>query len=79
MALGRQPLVDPWIHHLEIIAVNLLAPVQPHIQVAAEKLIEEPILHLGPLGNLYLTNTLTATVLLDIIILVIACWYALPP
>ena len=57
---------------LGIVAVNLFAPVQPHIQVAAEKLIEEPILHLGPLGDLYLTNTLTATVLLDIIILVIA-------
>ena len=64
---------------LGIIGVNLFAPVQPHIQVAAEKLIEEPILHLGPLGDLYLTNTLTATVLLDIVILAIALRYALPP
>jgi F-type H+-transporting ATPase subunit a len=57
---------------LGIVGVNLFAPVQPHIQVAAEKLMEEPLLHLGPLGDLYLTNTLTATILVDIIIIGIA-------
>ena len=57
---------------LGVVFTNLIAPVQPHIQVAAEKLVEEPILHLGPLGDLYLTNTLTATILMDVIILGLA-------
>ena len=43
---------------LAFVMVGIYAPVQPHIQVAPEKLIEEPIVNdfLG-LGPLYLVNT----------------------
>jgi len=65
--------VNRWIVFLCIIlgifAVNIAAPVQPHIQVAPERLIEEPLFHLGPLGDFYLVNTLPALLLVDLIIL----------
>lgn len=57
---------------LSIIGVNLIAPVQPHIQVAAENLTSEPLFTLPVLGDFYLTNTLVAMVFMDIIILIIA-------
>ena len=37
---------------------GIFVPVQPEITVAAEKLIEEPLFNLGPLGDFYLVNTL---------------------
>lgn len=52
---------------LSIIGVNLVAPVRPHIQVAAEKLTTQPLF-----GDFYLTNTLTTTVLVDLLIIGIA-------
>lgn len=57
---------------LGIFAVNIAAPVQPHIQVAPEKLIEEPLFNLGPLGDFYLVNTIPALLIVDLIILWIA-------
>lgn len=52
---------------------GIYAPVQPHIQVAAEKLMEEPFIEnfLG-LGPLYLVNTLPTLVLTLILIIWIA-------
>jgi F-type H+-transporting ATPase subunit a len=57
---------------LTVIGVNLIAPVQPHIQVAAENLIREPLFTLPVLGDFYLTNTIVATLLMDIVIIAIA-------
>jgi len=57
---------------LSVIGVNLVAPVQPHIQVAAESLIKEPLFTLPVIGSFYLTNTLIATLLGDLIIIGIA-------
>lgn len=57
---------------LSIVAVNLFAPVRPHIQVAAEKIIEEPLFNLGPLGPFYLTNTLPALIIVDLVVILIA-------
>lgn len=57
---------------LNIVAVNFFAPVRPHIQVAPEKLIEEPLFTLPVLGDFYLFNTLTATLVIDLIIIGIA-------
>jgi F-type H+-transporting ATPase subunit a len=57
---------------LGVFAVNIAAPVRPHIQVAPEKLIEEPLFHLGPLGDFYLVNTLPALLIVDLIVLWIA-------
>ncbi len=52
---------------LSIIGVNLAAPVRPHIQVAAENLTTQPLF-----GDFYLTNTMTTTVLVDLILIGLA-------
>lgn len=58
---------------LTVIAVNVVAvPVQPTISVAAEKIIEAPLFTLPVLGPIYLTDSLTTTVLVDLVILGIA-------
>jgi len=57
---------------LSIVGVNLFAPVRPHIQVAAERLIETPLFNLGPLGDFYLVNTIPALLLVDLIIILMA-------
>ena len=56
-----------------VIAVNVIAaPVQPTISVAAEKIIEEPLFTLPVLGPIYLTDSLTSMVLVDLVVLGIA-------
>ena len=57
---------------LGIIGVNLIGPVQPHIQVAAENLSSKPLFTLPVVGDFYLTNTLIAMVFMDIVIIGIA-------
>lgn len=52
---------------LNIVAVRIYAPVLPHIQLPAENVSPTPLF-----GNFYLTNTLVATVIADIILLLIA-------
>ena len=49
---------------LSVIGVNIIAPVQPHIQVAAENLSAKPLFTLPVLGDFYLTNTLLAMLLM---------------
>lgn len=57
---------------LSVIGVNLIAPVQPHIQVAAENLSSKPLFTLPVIGDFYLTNTLLAMLLMDVVIVLIA-------
>lgn len=57
---------------LSVIGINLIAPVQPHIQVAAENLSAKPLFSLPVLGDFYLTNTLVALLVMDIVIILIA-------
>ncbi len=57
---------------LSVVGVNLIAPVQPHIQVAAENLSSEPLFTLPVFGDFYLTNTLLAMLLMDVILVLIA-------
>ncbi|HEX9615892.1 MAG TPA: F0F1 ATP synthase subunit A [Anaerolineales bacterium] len=52
---------------LGILAARAYPPTLPHIQVAAEHLSEAPII-----GDIYLTNTLVATLLADVIVILIA-------
>jgi F-type H+-transporting ATPase subunit a len=52
---------------LNILAAGAVAPVMPHIQLPAEKLTHEPII-----GNVYLTNTIVAVLIADILLLLIA-------
>jgi len=57
---------------LGIIGANLFAPVRPHIQVAPENVSHDPLFSLPVFGDFYLTNTLIALVVLDIVIILIA-------
>jgi F-type H+-transporting ATPase subunit a len=58
---------------LTVIIVNYIAvPIQPHIQVAPERILLEPIFSLPVLGDFYLVNTLTSMLLVDLIIIVLA-------
>ncbi|MCX6055807.1 MAG: F0F1 ATP synthase subunit A [Chloroflexi bacterium] len=57
---------------LSIVGVNLMGPVQPHIQVAPEVLSAEPLFTLPVIGDFYLTNTLIAMLLMDGVIIAIA-------
>ncbi|NPV55872.1 MAG: F0F1 ATP synthase subunit A [Anaerolineae bacterium] len=58
---------------LTTVGVNYIAaPVRPHIQVAPERLLEEPLFTLPVIGDLYLVNTLTSLLLVDLVIILIA-------
>jgi F-type H+-transporting ATPase subunit a len=50
-----------------VIAVQFYGPVLPHIQVPAEHISTQPLF-----GNVYLTNTLVATLIADVILILIA-------
>jgi F-type H+-transporting ATPase subunit a len=52
---------------LNIIAVSYYAPVLPHIQLPAEHISERPLF-----GDFYLTNTLVATSIADVLLILIA-------
>jgi F-type H+-transporting ATPase subunit a len=54
---------------LGFFGANQFPPVQPHIQVAPEKLIESPLITLPVIGEIYLSNTMTAMVIVDIILI----------
>lgn len=58
---------------LSIVGVQLIAaPVQPHIQVAPEVIIKEPLFTLPVIGEFHLVNTLPSMLLTDVIIILIA-------
>ena len=52
---------------LAFIAAGSYAPVMPHVQLPAERLSEQPIF-----GDVYITNTLVAIVIADLILVLIA-------
>ncbi|NLF51415.1 MAG: F0F1 ATP synthase subunit A [Leptolinea sp.] len=56
---------------LGIAGANYFPPIQPHIQVAPENLTHEPLFTLPVIGSFYLTNTLVAIVLADILVLLL--------
>lgn len=56
---------------LSVIGVNLIKPVQPHIQVAPET-ITDTLFTLPVLGDFKITNTMVAMLLMDIFIIIIA-------
>lgn len=57
---------------LNIIAVALVAPVSPHIQVAPENVTDHPLFSLPVIGDFYLTNTLIMLVLVMVVIIGLA-------
>ena len=66
--------VNRWIVLLLIIlgvfGARAYSPIQPHVQLPAEELTGR--ISLGPLGEVALTNTIVAMLLVDIIVVVIA-------
>jgi F-type H+-transporting ATPase subunit a len=54
------------------IAASLYPPIAPHIQVAPENLSAAPLFTLPVIGDFYLTNTLVASILVYIILIVMA-------
>jgi F-type H+-transporting ATPase subunit a len=57
---------------LNIIAVNLFKPVAPHVAVAPEKIMHDPLFTSAVLGDFYLINTLTSMLIVDLILIAIA-------
>ena len=57
---------------LSIFAARAFAPVLPHIQLPAERIALNPLFVLPLIGEFYLTNTLFATLIADVILLAIA-------
>ena len=57
---------------LGFLAARIFHPVLPHIQVAPELLSHTPIVTLPVIGPIYWTNTMTAMVIADIIIILMA-------
>jgi F-type H+-transporting ATPase subunit a len=57
---------------LNILAVNLYPPVAPHVAVAPELIIHDPLFTLPVLGDFYLINTLTSMLIVDIVLILIA-------
>ncbi len=58
---------------LSVIGNAVIAkPIQPHIQVAPESVMHEPLFTLPVIGDFYLTNTLVAMLLVDLVIIIIA-------
>lgn len=56
---------------LGAIAARAYPPIQPHVQLPAERLSHEPLFTLPVIGEFYLTNTLTALLIADVILLLI--------
>lgn len=57
---------------LGIFAARAYPPVLPHVQLPAEVLTEHPLFTLPGIGEIYLTNTLVATLLADVILIGLA-------
>ncbi len=56
---------------LGVIGVRYFPPVKPHIQVVSEKIFDTPIVTLPVIGDLYLSNTMTAMIVVDILLILI--------
>ena len=54
-----------------IVVTGYYSPIRPHIQLPAENLSHAPLFELPVIGKFYLTNTLVAMLLADLILLVI--------
>lgn len=57
---------------LAFLGIKGFPTVRPEITVAPEKLIEEPLFNLGPLGDFYLVNTIPTLVFTIIVVLLLA-------
>ena len=67
--------VNRWIVLALIIAsayaASLYPPIQPHVQLPAEVISHGPLFTISGIGDIYMTNTLLAVLLADIVLLLI--------
>jgi F-type H+-transporting ATPase subunit a len=71
VALGRQSLDCTGLYYSGHFRGKLLSPIQPHIQVAPENLTHEPLFTLPVIGSFYLTNTMLAIFIANILVLLL--------
>ncbi len=57
---------------LGFLGARAYPPILPHIQLPAERLSERPLFTLPIIGEFYFTNTLLATLIADVILIIIA-------
>ena len=57
---------------LSILTSKLFAPVRPQIQLPAEPITSSPLLSIPVIGDIYLTNTMIAMLLVDLLVLAVA-------
>ncbi len=64
---------------LNVIAVREFAPILPHVQLPAEPITQQPLFTLPVIGDFYLTNTLVATLIADVLLLLLgfSVWRAI--
>jgi len=57
---------------LGVLAARAYPPIQPHIQLPAEAISGKPLFSLPVIGDFYFTNTLLATLIADVLLLLLA-------
>lgn len=57
---------------LGVVAARAYPPILPHIQLPAERISHDPLVTLPLIGDFYLTNTLIALLIADVILILIA-------
>jgi F-type H+-transporting ATPase subunit a len=64
---------------LNVIAVRQFSPILPHIQLPAEPVVPRPLFTLPVIGQFYLTNTLVATLIADVLLIAVgfSVWLAI--
>jgi F-type H+-transporting ATPase subunit a len=53
-------------------AASLYPPIQPHVQLPAEVISHDPLFTIPGIGDIYMTNTLLAVLLADLVLILIA-------
>ena len=57
---------------LSVIASRVFVPIRPEIQLPAEALTSRPLISAPVIGDIYLTNTIVAMLLVDLLVVIIA-------
>lgn len=60
---------------LGFIGSKYIAPVRPNVQLPAEHWMSQPLFTLPVIGDFYLTNTMVALVLVDILVILVAYFF----
>jgi F-type H+-transporting ATPase subunit a len=55
-----------------VVAAGAISPIMPHVQLPAERLTHDPLFTLPVVGEFYLTNTLVATIIGDVLLILMA-------